>query len=207
MSPGPEGPGAPRRDRPPSSTNAGRAAASEQPPERGPLGQEHPASREPAANLALSITDHSFTTSFRPLRTRGDSTPTSRVTGCYGWGPSRPVAINHSQCEAHCPPASHQLITLPVKPRAGCLYCHRASGRGRKKLFGELRESLLSLASCSLSPQAPTQGVLAFLPRRATTDPQTSLQTHLLHQSGTQACVPRSPALVNGGMLGWHCHA
>lgn len=98
-------------------TTAAQMQKRQQPPEGGPLGQEDPASREPAANLVPSATNHSFTTSFQPLRTRGDSAPTAR---CYGWGPSRPVPVNHTPVRS-----SLSSCFAPIsKPCAGYVYCH-----------------------------------------------------------------------------------
>ena len=121
-----------------------------------------------------SITNYSFTTSFQPLRTRGDSAPTAR---CCGWGPSRPVPINHSPVRSSLSPCF-----APVsKPRAGYIYCHEASSRGRRKLYRELCEFLLSLASRAPHLPSPNARRLAFCPCSVTTDTQISLQTHLLH--------------------------
>ena len=130
-----------------------------------------------------------------------------------GLGSSRPIQrLLWLEALQACPHQSQPSAKLPVLTFLSKLVlvayiaAKLQAGAGRSGTESQARPSLPWLHA-HLSPQAPAQGVLAFFPRRATTDPQTSLQTHLLHLSGTQACVSQSPALVHGGTLGWHCHA
>ena len=155
-------------------TTAAQMQKRQQPPEGGPLGQEDPASREPAANLVPSATNHSFTTSFQPLRTRGDSAPTAR---CYGWGPSRPVPVNHTPVRS-----SLSSCFAPIsKPCAGYVYCHELQAGSGESCTENFVNFSFPWLHAPPTYQAPMQGVLAFCPRSVTTDTQISLQTHLLH--------------------------
>ena len=144
--------------------------------------------------------------SFQPLRTGGNSAPTSRFTGCYGWGPSRPVPIYHSQCKAHCPPASHQPITLPVKPRAGCLYCHGIRQGQEEALWRATRIPPFPGFMLPLPPSPntrrsgllPTQGDHG--PLDLLTDPPSPPERH-------PGLRPLEPCCGPWGDAGWRCHA
>lgn len=105
-----------------------------------------------------------------------------------GLGSSRPIQrLLWLEALQACPHQSQPSAKLPVLTFLSKLVlvayiaAKLQAGAGRSGTESQARPSLPWLHA-HLSPQAPAQGVLAFFPRRATTDPQTSLQTHLLHQ-------------------------
>lgn len=153
VSPGPEGSGDPLRDGPYEQHRCRKDSSLLREDRLGrrirPRGSLQPISSRPSPTTA----------SPRPSSPSEPEGIQLQPPGCYGWGPCRPVPINHTPVRS-----SLSSCFAPVnKPHADYAYCHEASSSGRRKLHGELCDFLLSLASCAPrqpSPNARHSGLL-----------------------------------------------
>ena len=135
----------------------GRQAAQtqegQQPPEGGPL------SRRTRPRGSLQPTSPRSSPTAASPRPSGPSEPegtrlqpADSEAAVAGGPPGLSPSVT-AQREAPCP-------HLPVKARAGCVYCRQASSRGGKKRYGELGEALPSLAPCSSLPSVQLGQIL-----------------------------------------------
>lgn len=154
---------------------------------------------EPAANLAPSITNRSFTTSSGPSEPEGLA-PAGRPRGCCGWRPLQ--ACPHQSQPSAKPPVLTFLSKLVLVAYIAAKLQAGAEGAVRRA-----RRVPLFPGSMLTSPQAPAQGVLGLLPRRRPRTPRPPYRPTLLHLERHPGLRSQSPALVHGGTLGWHCHA